>query len=48
MISMILWLSGCAGYTFEPIDTPPATEHEAIVKSQQNALSQQQKMLLNN
>jgi hypothetical protein len=48
MISVILWLNGCTGYTFEPVNTPPKTEHEAIVKSQQKVLTQQQEMILNN
>jgi PBP1b-binding outer membrane lipoprotein LpoB len=48
LITALLLINGCSGYTFEPINTPPKTEHEAMVKEQQNALTQQQEMILNN
>ncbi|MCF6206841.1 MAG: hypothetical protein L3J47_08150 [Sulfurovum sp.] len=43
-----LLMNGCTGYTFEPENTAPQTEHDMLVKKQQQALAQQQEMLLDN
>jgi hypothetical protein len=42
-----MFLSGCTGYTFEPENSAPKNEYEAVVKAQQGALTQQQEAILN-
>jgi len=43
----VLLLGGCSGYTFEPENSAPKNEHEALVKAQQSALAEQQESMLN-
>jgi hypothetical protein len=40
--------TGCTNYSFEPQNTAPQNEHDKIVKSQQQALTEQQNSVLNN
>jgi len=51
LFSLLLFsalFAGCTNYSFEPQDTAPQTEHDKIVKSQQQALLEQQNSVLNN
>jgi len=47
LIASSLFFSGCSGYTFEPENSAPKNEHEAVVKAQQSALTEQQEIMLN-
>ena len=48
LIAVTALFTGCTGYTFEPQDKAPQTEHDKIVKAQQRALAEQQNSVLNN
>jgi len=51
LFSLLLFsalFAGCTNYSFEPQDTAPQTEYDKIVKSQQQALLEQQNSVLNN
>jgi len=39
--------TGCTQFTFQPESTPPKTEHDKLVRAQQEALAQQQQTTLN-
>ena len=48
LIAVTVLFTGCTGYTFEPQDKAPQTEHDKMVKAQQRALAEQQNSVLNN
>ena len=47
MLTLAVLMTGCTTFTLEPGDTPPQTEHEKLVKAQQEALAQQEQTTLN-
>jgi hypothetical protein len=46
-ITLALFMAGCSEFTFQPEGTPPKTEHDKLVRAQQEALAQQQETTLN-
>ncbi len=48
LLMLSLLFTGCTNYSFQPQDTAPQTEYDKMVKSQQQALTEQQNAVLNN
>jgi len=45
--SLSIFFTGCSNFTFEPEHTPPKSELEQIIQSQQSAMTEQEEAVLN-
>ena len=45
--TLSIFFTGCATFTFEPENTPPKSELDQVIQSQQSAMTEQEEAALN-